>query len=159
MLFRSKYSHAWVVCTGGGTASRNKDATEAGRMASWLKKKGIRKARILTEKASKTTAQNARFTLEMLQQKHPEVKYIAIVSGDYHIRTGVLLFEAEAILRGEPGAAPSVTVITNAACKTSQAEISRRSQAGGLVELAGNSKAAVQLYHDEYDMKQWPALP
>ena len=154
-----KYPNALVVCSGGGTASKNKKATEAGEMAAYLKDKGIRKSRIITEKGSHTTAQNARNTLDILLRDHPEVKYILIVSGDYHVRAGTLFFEAEAILRAEPGETPPIAVIANAGCKTSTEEISLRSQAGGLIELAGNSNVAIQLYHDKYNMKQWPALP
>ena len=153
-----KYPNAWIVCTGGGTASKKKSATEAGQMSSGLRKQGVAKKRILVEKASKTTAQNARLTLEMLQRDHPEITRIVIVSGDYHIRVGVLLFEAEAILRAEPGAAPSVTVISNAACKTGNSDLSALFQAGGLIELAGNGSAASQLYHNRYDLSKYPPL-
>ncbi len=153
-----KYPNAWVLCTGGGTASRKKSATEAGQMASYLAKNGVRKDRILTEKSSRTTAQNARFTLELLAREHPEVKYIAIVTGDYHIRVGVLLFEAEAVLRDDPGQEPRFTVIANAACKTKSGELSAYFQAGGLIELAGNGQAAHDLYYNTYDLKQWPPL-
>ena len=61
-----KYPNAWVLCTGGGTASHKKSATEAGQMASYLKKNGVSKKRILVEKSSKTTAQNARYSLDLL---------------------------------------------------------------------------------------------
>jgi hypothetical protein len=153
-----KYPNAWIVCTGGGTASRKKTATEAGKMASYLRKRGIKKARILTEKESRTTAQNARYTLDLLEKHHPEIKYIAIVSGDYHIKAATLFFEAESILRAQPGEEPRITVISNAVCKTDHEEQSTYYRAGGLVELAGNEKTASQLYHDRYDKKKWPPL-
>ena len=153
-----KYPNAWIVCTGGGTASRKKSATEAGQMAAYLKKQGVSKERILVEKRSQTTAQNARFTYDMLQKEHPEIKYIAIVTGDYHVRVGVLLFEAEAILRTGPGAEPPFTVVSNAGCKTSAKALSALFRAGGLIELAGNGKVAHQLYYNQYDMKKWPSL-
>ena len=108
----------------GGTASKKKSVTEAGQMSSWLKKQGIPKSRILVEKASRTTAGNAKLSLELLQQKHPEIKYLAIVSGDYHVKVGVLLFEAAAILRTEPGAEPPVQVVGWAGCKTSNDQLS-----------------------------------
>lgn len=153
-----KYRNAWVVCTGGSTASKKKNVTEAGKMEAYLKKKGISKGRILAEKGSYTTAQNARKTLAMLEKYYPEVKYIAVVTSDYHVRTGVLYFEAESILRSEPGGSPRFTVVSNAGHKTSTSAISRLSQAGGLIELAGNRETAVDLYHNRYDLKQWPSL-
>ena len=153
-----KYPNAWIVCTGGGTAAKKKSATEAGQMAAYLKKKGVDKARIITEKRSQTTAQNARYTYDILQRDHPEIKYIAIVTGDYHVKVGVLLFEAEAILRAAPGAEPPFTIVSNAACKTSNKDLSPYFRAGGLIELAGNGKVAHALYYNKYDLKQWPPL-
>ena len=85
------------------------------------------------------------------------MKYLAIVSGDYHLKTGTLLFEAEAILRALPGEEPAYTVVAVAGCKTSKDDLSRLFQAGGLVELAGDGKTASKLYHDRYDLKKWPA--
>ena len=154
-----KYPNAWVLCTGGGTASRKKGVTEAGQMSSWLKKQGVWKSRILVEKASRTTAANARLTLELLYRDHPEVKYIAVVSGDYHVKVGVLLFEAAAILQAEPGTEPPVQVVAWAGCKTSNDELSASFRAGGLIELAGNRDAASRLYYDNYNMKKYPPLP
>jgi len=154
-----KYPNAWVLCTGGGTASRKKNYTEAGQMSAWLKKHGVSKDRILTEKKSRTTVQNAQFTLDMLLRDHPEIKYIALVTADYHIKAATLFFEAESILRTQPGEEPRITVISNAVCKTDHEEQSAYYRAGGLVELAGNEKTASQLYHDRYDKKKWPPLP
>jgi phosphohistidine phosphatase SixA len=154
-----KYPNAWVLCTGGGTASKKKGVTEAGQMSAWLKKQGLPKGRILTEKASRTTAANARLTLELLRRDHPEVKYIAVVSGDYHVKVGVLLFEAAAILQAAPDAEPDVEILAWAGCKTSVDDLSAGFRAGGLIELAGNRDAASQLYFDRYDMNKYPPLP
>ena len=137
-----KYPNAWVVCTGGGTATRKQNATEAGRMSSWLKKHGVSKKRIITEKKSLSTVQNAQFTMGILLRDHPEIKYLAIVTSDYHIKTGALCFEAEAILRAGPGEAPRFTVISSAACKTSREEQSIQYRAECLMELAEDAAAS-----------------
>lgn len=144
-----KYPNAWVICTGGGTASRKKGVTEAGRMSSWLRKNGVSKKRIITEKKSRSTVQNAQFTLDILLQDHPEIKYLAIVTSDYHIKSGALCFEAEAILRAGPGEAPRFTVIANAACKTSREEQSIQYRAACLVELAEDATASSDLNDGE----------
>ena len=94
-----KYPQAWIVCTGGGTAAENPGATEAGKMAQWLIENGVAAERVLVEDRSLTTAQNAVYTYELLRERCPQVKQLAIASSDYHIATGTLLFEAEAILR------------------------------------------------------------
>lgn len=154
-----KYPQAYILCTGGSTASRKKDYTEAGQMSEYLQKQKISKKRILTEKRAHTTAQNAHNSLDLLLKNHPEVKYVAVVSGDYHVRVGVLLFEADLILRTEPGGTPPITVISNAGSKTSKNDLSQQYRAGGLIELAGNVEAAQQLYNNRYDMNKYPPLP
>ena len=93
-----------IVCTGGGTAAENESATESGEMAKWLIAEGIDKKRVIVEDNSITTAQNALFTYDILTSLYPSVKKLAIISSDYHIATGELLFNAEAILRANaPG--------------------------------------------------------
>ena len=44
-----KYPNAYILCTGGGTASKNAKVTEAGQMAQWLTDRGISQERIITE--------------------------------------------------------------------------------------------------------------
>jgi len=94
-----KYPRALIVCTGGGTASENEGVTEAGKMAEWLIESGVDPDRVIVEDQSLTTAQNAIYTFDILTQRYPRVQTLAIVSSDYHIATGTLLFEAESILR------------------------------------------------------------
>lgn len=153
-----KYPNAYILCTGGGTASRKKSVTEAGQMSSWLQKQGIDKGRILVEKKSQTTAQNARYSLDLLMRDYPKIKYIALISGDYHVKVGVLFFEAELLLRTDPGAEPPIAIVSNAGCRTSQKELNASFRAAGLVELAGNPTAAHQLYFNKYNMKKYPPL-
>ena len=130
-----KYPNAWIVCTGGGTAPKNPSATEAGRMAEWLVEQGIDSRRILTEDRSLTTAQNAIFTYALLSEKAPQVTKLAVISSDYQIAAGTLLFEAEAILQAEDPASQKMTVAANAACQTSSGFLSPMFQAGALMEL------------------------
>ena len=73
--------------------------TEAGRMAEWLTENGLDPRRVLAEDRSLTTAQNAVYTFDLLAERAPGVRALAIVSSDYHIATGNLLFGAESILR------------------------------------------------------------
>ena len=150
-----KYPKAYVFCTGGGTASKKKNVTEAGRMSSWLKKKGVGKKRIVTEKQSRTTAQNALNTYKILAKDYPNVNSVAIVSSDYHIGSGVLYFQAVAILKAEKGQPPRYTVVSNAACKESGSQ-SLLSQAGALMEIYGDSDAAFDIYRGRYDFSAIP---
>ena len=143
-------SCARIVCTGGGTAKDRPEATEAGEMAEWLRENGVDSARILVEDRSQTTAQNAIFTLDLLAKQAPQVTKLAIVSSDYHIATGTLLFGAEAILRGDAG----IGVVSNAAWKAPSGSLPPMFQAGALIELLGDTKTAYDIYFDTYDIHE-----
>ena len=148
-----KYPNAVIVCTGGGTAANDPTATEAGRMAAWLAEHGVDPSRILVEDRSLTTAQNAVFTFDMLERYAPQVTRIAIISSDYHIATGLLLFGAEAILRDSP-----VSVTDNAAWPAPSGSLSAMFQAGALIELSGDAETAFAIYYDTYDIHDLPPL-
>ncbi len=153
-----KYPNAWIVCTGGGTAAQNESATEAGKMAEWLIENGIAAERVIVEDRSVTTAQNAIYTCDILAERYPQVKELAIVSSDYHIATGTLLFEAEAILRSEKPGAQTVRVVSNAAWKAPSGSLSPMFQAGALIELSGDVDTAFEIYYDTYDIHELPPL-
>lgn len=153
-----KYPHAYVVCTGGGTAAENEAATEAGEMAKWLAEQGIDNDRIIVEDNSITTAQNAIFTYDILTSRYPSVKKLAIVSSDYHIATGELLFKAEAILRANAPGNEKLDMISNAAWKAPSGTLSAMFQAGALIELFGDVETAFEIYYDNYDIHGLPPL-
>lgn len=155
LLAASKqYSEAIIVCTGGGTAADDPTATEAGRMAEWLLDQGVDPSRVYVEDKSITTAQNAIFTFDILAEHCPQVKQIAIISSDYHIATGILLFGAEAILRGSP-----ISVTDNAAWHAPSGTLSAMFQAGALIELSGDVETAFDIYYETYDIHDLPTLP
>ncbi|MBQ4290120.1 MAG: YdcF family protein [Clostridia bacterium] len=153
-----KYPNAYVVCTGGGTASENESATEAGEMAKWLIAQGIEKDRVIAEEHSVTTAQNAIFTYDILTSRYPTVRKLAIVSSDYHIATGELLFRAEAILRANAPGNEKLEVVSNAAWKAPSGSLSAMFQAGALIELSGDVETAFEIYYDNYDIHGLPPL-
>lgn len=145
-----QYPNARIVCTGGGTAPDHPSATEAGEMARWLAENGIDSSRILVEDRSQTTAQNAIYTMDLLKEKAPQVNSLAIISSDYHIATGVLLFGAEALLRERN----NIKVISNAAWKAPSGELSLMFQAGALIELLGDKQTAYDIYFETYDIHE-----
>ena len=153
-----KYPNAYVVCTGGGTAAENDAVSEAGEMAKWLSERGIDNKRIIIEDNSITTAQNAVFTYDILTSLYPSVNRIAIVSSDYHIATGELLFRAEAILRANSIGNEKLEVISNAAWKAPTGTLSTMFQAGALIELSGDIETAFEIYYDNYDIHDLPPL-
>ena len=153
-----KYPNALIVCTGGGTAAENESATEAGSMAAWLIENGIAAERVIVEDRSLTTAQNAIYTYDIPTERYPQVSRLAIVSSDYHIATGTLLFEAEAILRAEEAGREAMHVVSNAAWKAPSGSLSPMFQAGALIELAGDADTAFEIYYDTYDIHELPPL-
>lgn len=95
-----KYPNAYILCTGGGTASGKSDATEAGSMAQWLTEQGVSEDRIIVEDRSRTTAQNAQFSCAILSAEYPQVAHLALVTSDYHLARGHVLFFTQSRLSG-----------------------------------------------------------
>ena len=153
-----KYPNAFIVCTGGGTAAENASATEAGRMAEWLIENGVDPQRVIVEDHSLTTAQNAIFTYQILTEQYPQVKQLAIVSSDYHIATGALLFGAEAVLQAEEAGKEALTVVSDAAFSAPSGTLSRMFRAGALIELSGDVETAFEIYYETYDIHELPPL-
>ena len=147
-----QYPNAFIVCTGGGTAPNAPEATEAGRMAAWLIENGVDEARVFVENRSMTTAQNAIFTFQILAENAPQVKQLAIISSDYHIFTGALLFGAQAVLTDS-----DIRVTSNAAWKAPAGSLSAMFQAGALIELSGDVETAYDIYFETYDIHELPS--
>ncbi len=76
----------------------NPYVTEAGQMAKWLEEQGIAPERIIVENRSISTEENAMFAYRILQQDYPQIRSIALVSSDYHLRRCHLLFRAALVL-------------------------------------------------------------
>lgn len=127
-------------------------------MASWLKENGISSERIIVEDKSITTAQNAMFTLDILEEQYPQVTQIAIVSSDYHIATGELLFGAEATLRADKAGEEKYHIVSNAAWEAPSGTLSSMFQAGALIELSGDRETAFDIYYETYDIHELPPL-
>ena len=140
------------------SAKKYESASEAGEMAKWLFEQGIEKKRVIVEDNSITTAQNAIFTYDILTSLYPSVKKLAIVSSDYHIATGELLFRAESILRANNPGNEKLEVISNAAWKAPSGSLSTMFQAGALIELFGDVETAFDIYYDNYDIHGLPPL-
>ena len=122
-------------------------------MAEWLRWQGVEARRLIVEDHSLTTAQNAAYSFEILEGSYPQVKQIAIISSDYHIATGILLFGAEAILRDS-----DISVVSNAAWQAPGGSLSAMFQAGALIELSGSVRTAFDIYYETYDIHELPPL-
>lgn len=128
-----KYPQAYILCTGGGTASASA-VTEAETMAKWLIQKGIDKSRVLVESRSLTTTQNAMYCSALLRGQYPEVTQAALISSDYHLPWASILFQVQFILEEQ-----DITLVSNAAYPTSTKLYGAsllRYQANGILEIA-----------------------
>ena len=133
-----QYPNALIAVTGGGTAWQNQTVTEAEQMAAWLTEHGVAENRIIVENRSQTTAQNAVFTSEILFRDYPQVRNIAIVSSDYHICLGWLLFYEQFVLSAYQKETPMISVIANAACRAeTPLPYTPRTQAADVWSIAG----------------------
>jgi len=109
-----QYPNAYVLVTGGPTAFLS-ESTEAGRMAEWLIAHGVTEERLIVEDRALTTAQNALYGAKLLRQ-YPQVNSLAIVTSDYHVAVGSLVFEAEALAEEYESGEKPFSVVANAAC-------------------------------------------
>lgn len=132
-----KYPNAYVICTGGAT-SGNPDITEAGEMAQWLKICGIDESRIIIEDGSYSTTENAQNTFMLLYDEYPQIRNLAIVTSDYHIRRSVMMFSAASLYASGYDGQQEISIVGNAVCDVKNTtEESIRTQIWGLAILAG----------------------
>ena len=109
-----KYPQAYVLCTGGET-SHEPGISEAGQMGTWLRSNGLEQDRLILEGDSLSTTENAQRSSRILWREYPQVKSIAIVTSDYHIRWGAACFMAMNLLHGGE---KELELVGNAACVT-----------------------------------------
>ena len=102
-----------IVCGGQG---KDEAISEAECMSEYLLSHGIEKERLIIEDRSLITYDNAVFSYAILREQYPQVQNLVIVSSDYHIPLGCILFEAECLLRNNGGYDPHV--IANVGCVT-----------------------------------------
>ena len=106
-----QYPNAYILLCGGCTATRSPETSEASVMAEWFKEQGISEDRLILEKESLTTDQNAAFSLHILANDYPQIKHLVIVSADYHLPLSALLFTAASTMRGAEYGQPPFDVV------------------------------------------------
>ncbi len=133
-----QYPNAYIACTGGPTAPEDKGATEAGKMAAWLERNGVARERLLVEEKSLSTLSNARYVCSMIYEGYPQIRQLAVITSDYHLRRSCVYFNTQAQLDALERGCKPLTVTGAAAYQTRRGdENDRKLQAEGLAELAG----------------------
>ena len=155
-----QYPNAYVVCTGGGTAANNPAVTEGGLMGAWMLEHGLDRDRLIIENKSRTTAENASNSYDILLRDYSQVSSVALVSSSYHIAWGSLLFEASFLRAASEKHTPEIHVISNSACEIENRNYLQKDilrwETGGMLQLIGNNALAAQYYLDDPNLEKPP---
>ena len=145
-----QYPNAYVLCTGGATASLASDATEGERMGEWLLANGLEPERLIVENRSRTTAENAEFSYQIFRKDYPQIQTAAIISSGYHIPWGALMFEAMFLKSAAEEQTEPLHVAANCACPVENPGYDPSNQlrweASGLFQMFDMNAAASQYY-------------
>lgn len=133
-----KYPNAYILCSGGGTASKKEKVTEAGQMAKWLIKKGVAEDRIIVEENALSTIENAKYGCSILYRDYPQVNTVAVITSDYHIFRSCLYFNTQAALQAYELQKEPIQVLSNAVCRISpKAKSDLETQVEGMSIITG----------------------
>ena len=132
-----QYPNAYIAVTGGET-SGVKGISEAAVMAIWLMNNDISDDRIILEKESLSTTENAKNTCSLLNQKYPQIKQLAVVTSDYHIALAATMLQTACTHSASMLGGREMSVVAGASCATSTpAGGSLSTQAWGISVLTG----------------------
>ena len=114
-----KYPNSMIYVTGGGTCKYNKTITEGGQMYDYLINiKGLDSKRIVKETSAMDTVENAKNTFKKLIEGN--IKSITIITSNYHVRRGTLLFYGESLIIAESIGKNPISIIKNVGFHTSK---------------------------------------
>lgn len=137
LISAQKYPQAYVLCTGGET-SYVPGISEAGKMCAWLQQQGVEETRLIAETESLSTTANAQNSCRLLWRQYPQVRSIAIVSSDYHIRWSSVCFNTMVLWGAGYQGEKKLELVANAGCVTgTPGRDTMHSQAWGISIIAG----------------------
>lgn len=140
------YPESYVVVTGGGTAANNPDVTEGGLMGEWLLEQGLAEDRLIVENQAPNTVGNAENTYKILAEQYPQVKSLVMVTSDYHVPRGCILFYSKCLLAAYELGGEPLEMVSNAGYYTgSNGYESISLQASGVASVAGVSVSGVSV--------------
>ena len=113
-----QYPNAYIAVTGGETAGV-KGISEAAVMAIWLMNNDISEDRIILEKKSLSTTENAKNTCALLNQNYPRVRQLAVVTSDYHISLAATVLQTACTYSAAMQGGREMSVVAGASCATS----------------------------------------
>lgn len=113
-----QYPNAYIAVTGGETAGI-RGVSEAAVMAIWLMNNDISEDRIILEKKSLSTTENAKNTCALLNQNYPRVRQLAVVTSDYHISLAATVLQTACTYSAAMQGGREMSVVAGASCATS----------------------------------------
>ena len=113
-----QYPNAYIAVTGGETAGV-KGISEAAVMAIWLMNNDIYEDRIILEKKSLSTTENAKNTCALLNQNYPRVRQLAVVTSDYHISLAATVLQTACTYSAAMQGGREMSVVAGASCAAS----------------------------------------
>lgn len=131
-----KYPDAYVAVTGGATSDAE-GVTEAGQMAQWLMDRGVEPHRIIVEPRAMSTLQNVQRVFRILNNQYPQIRELAVVTSDYHLRQCCTLFSAMGYYTAAQLGGVPVRVTGNAVNYTGTVVNDLRTQARGICAITG----------------------
>ncbi len=146
------YPNCYVAVTGGGTASGNPSVTEGGLMGQWLLDQGVSADRLIIENKAPSTVGNAENTYKILNEEYPQVKSFVMVTSDYHVPRGCILFYSKCLLAAHELGGETLELISNGGHYTgSNGYESISLQASGVASVAGVSLSGVNVTLSELE--------
>ena len=132
-----QYPNAYIAVTGGETSNVG-GISEAAVMAIWLMNNDIPESRIILEKQSLSTTENARNVCAILNQKYPRVRQLAVVTSDYHITLAAIAMQTACTYSVAMQGGREMIVAAGASCATdTPVSSSLSTQARGISVLTG----------------------
>ena len=139
------YPNAYVCVTGGGTAANNPDVTEGDLMGQWLLSNGLAESRLIIEDEAGSTVGNAKNTYTILNQDYPQVKNILLVTSDYHVARGSILYYTKFVLEAMATGGQEIGIVSNVGYDTNKNYEAVSAQASSMRSLAGVGSTDVAL--------------
>ena len=112
------YPNSYVVVTGGGTAANNPNVTEGGLMGEWMLEQGLDPERLIVENNAADTVGNAQLTYQILAAQYPQVDSIVLVTSDYHVPRGCMLYNTKFVYEAYESNGEPLEIIANAGYET-----------------------------------------
>lgn len=93
-----EYPDNYILVTGG---VEQNGYTEGQRMYEWLVENGVNKNKIIVETKAPDTAGNATNSFEMLYTDYTDIKSCSLITSQYHLKRGSILYYAESLLKAK----------------------------------------------------------